>query len=814
MIVMVGRHANGIRRPLELSDFVTLQPNRTTSFRQIIERASNPKTCPKPGRYVLRAQINKINRIDRHMPGFTKFCEKHGLNPWVAHIESGDTPLLIVEGPPVSAVARQMLLGIPSGWRQVKSGLCEVPSQWTGKTRCEYLSFVHDSLKFLGDGISKAAFTVWLTPRGYDGRRLPTEDDQPGGAWLYGQSRDRLLFLEALPPEDAQWAEVEAVFRECGFERVDDTEVTPAPEHLGHAVAVPADDPRAGAKVELLLDKQEYFLGENVLLHYGVRNIRGKPFDIEMGGDYRGSPRALRFKVVATGKDGKQVEDPFPAVMNMGGRGGPRTLSPGGEFWVSLPLVRYCDFVEPGVYTVKVYHDLGWDGDYWDRLTTNALPDGPHIAPIVQTTIKLVMPTSEQARQVVDRMKSLPADPNAIWGRRTCDYQDFTALRQPVYLPIVQKLAQKGEKSGLTAIGAIVTPEATRTLVDLLDHSEPEIASEAMRQLLRRLPDPEYDRYAGWATEKRLSRRSWRDTMKPAVLSKGWDLLLKDDRDSLIRGARIARSLGNKDDFPRVLTALDRVLELKKDDPIEQSSYPRPVHATGDMIRAGWRLIERGVPVPAGVDSPGQAVLFMLAVGRRPDFRPDGWQDRASELLGHSIPYVRAVTLENLPKPPPDSLHDAIERLLDDDHLAVQVAACDLAATTGADRFQTPLLDLLSRSKDQWLLRSAHNAAIACGTPRDRVLEACINRLGEQGTHTTFFDLMIGVVETEGGYGYSQVDWGVAEVLQARWRRFVETNRQRIRASRRFKIAEPPLTPDLFPHGFQFHGRDGTAWPD
>jgi len=62
------------------------------------------------------------------------------------------------------------------------------------------------------------------------------------------------------------------------------------------------------------------------------------------------------------------------------------------------------------------------------------------------------------------------------------------------------------------------------------------------------------------------------------------------------------------------------------------------------MIRAGWQLIERGVPLPAGVDSPGQAVLFMLAVGRRPDFRPDGWQDRASELLGHSIPYLRAVT--------------------------------------------------------------------------------------------------------------------------------------------------------------------------
>ncbi len=55
----------------------------------------------------------------------------------------------------------------------------------------------------------------------------------------------------------------------------------------------------AGAKVTLYADQQEFFLGENVLIHFCLENVGDEPFEISTGGDYRGSSRHLRFKVSA-----------------------------------------------------------------------------------------------------------------------------------------------------------------------------------------------------------------------------------------------------------------------------------------------------------------------------------------------------------------------------------------------------------------------------------------------------------------------------------------------------------------------------------
>ena len=100
------------------------------------------------------------------------------------------------------------------------------------------------------------------------------------------------------------------------------------------------NDPRRGARVELVLDKQEYFLGENILLHYGVSNQGMELFRVNAGGDYRGAPRHLRFKVVATDAEGKLVEDPYPSIMYRGGLSSGKTLQPGETWWQSLPLMR------------------------------------------------------------------------------------------------------------------------------------------------------------------------------------------------------------------------------------------------------------------------------------------------------------------------------------------------------------------------------------------------------------------------------------------------------------------------------------------
>ena len=41
-------------------------------------------------------------------------------------------------------------------------------------------------------------------------------------------------------------------------------------------------------ELAIALTKKEYFLGENMLLHYCLENAGKQPFRIEVGGDYRG----------------------------------------------------------------------------------------------------------------------------------------------------------------------------------------------------------------------------------------------------------------------------------------------------------------------------------------------------------------------------------------------------------------------------------------------------------------------------------------------------------------------------------------------
>ena len=73
---------------------------------------------------------------------------------------------------------------------------------------------------------------------------------------------------------------------------------------------------------------------------------------------------------------------------------------------------------------------------------------------------------------------------------------------------------------------------------------------------------------------------------------------------------------------------------------------------------------------------------------------------------------------------------------------------------------------------------------------------------------------MIAVVEYEGGHSSSVAGWRKAGTLAIRWRRFLEANRERIRAGKLFKLGEPPLTPQLFPRDFAFSRKDKPAWPD
>src|SRR5258706_8212392 len=114
------------------------------------------------------------------------------------------------------------------------------------------------------------------------------------------------------------------------------------------------------AVITLQFDKTEFLIGENIFASYVISNRGGEPFRVDVGGDYRGGTRANRFKVTATRSDGLVVEDPSPVQWQMGGLSPGASVAPGTNWYESVWVARYCEFLEPGDYTIRVFHDLGW----------------------------------------------------------------------------------------------------------------------------------------------------------------------------------------------------------------------------------------------------------------------------------------------------------------------------------------------------------------------------------------------------------------------------------------------------------------------
>src|SRR4026209_1829339 len=95
------------------------------------------------------------------------------------------------------------------------------------------------------------------------------------------------------------------------------------------------------SRAVLTADKNAFFLGENVLVHYCFENTTTGPIKISVGGDYRGSTRSLRFKVTVTDDTGTVMPDPDPSGYSLGGLGSSPQIDPGGQWCQSLPLMRY-----------------------------------------------------------------------------------------------------------------------------------------------------------------------------------------------------------------------------------------------------------------------------------------------------------------------------------------------------------------------------------------------------------------------------------------------------------------------------------------
>ncbi|MHB9023308.1 MAG: hypothetical protein ACYC7E_03925 [Armatimonadota bacterium] len=559
----------------------------------------------------------------------------------------------------------------------------------------------------------------------------------------------------------------------------------------------------------LVFDKPVYYLGENMLAHYALTNTGEQDISIDWGGDYRGAPRALRFKVTAVDAHGSEIADPYLDIMCMGGLGGGYTIKPGKTFWASLQVMHYCDFTLPGTYTIQVYHDLGWDKR--DSATDTVDPQN-RTAPTVTGTVTLKLPTAEQAASIVNEMTTL-VDLSGTLGERRPAFPDFTTLRFPVYLPALLALVEQGNLKALDGIAAIRTPEATRALMTLSKSENRQTADKALQALLLRLPK-DTGRLYGGTRLRGLPDWSWSGHLAPDVLDIAWRLLARDDRQCLIYGAQILECLGRPGDLPRLQTALDRVITLLKDDPVEQNAYLRPITACDTLVRAGEAILARGGQATLSATPAGE-ILMLSAIKRNPAYRPDKWRSTALALLKHPIPFVRETAVAKLPVPLDPVFYDQFTQLITDPAPPVQGAAFHVVSQAPDNRFGEAAHTALETAKNEWIIDSAFDSAVRCGISRDRVLETCLKRLDEPGITVRLFDQIIdAVILWENGKGgRSSLSIEEARRLQARWQSFLAENREALRAGKRFPLATPPLTEDLLPAGYHFYRKDGTRWP-
>lgn len=602
-----------------------------------------------------------------------------------------------------------------------------------------------------------------------------------------------------------------------------------------YSTSIPKGVP-AGAEIHLAADQPVFLLGENILLHYEVKNSGNQPFVVEWGGDNRGSPRHMRLRVIATDEAGRVMEDPTPDPPHFGGPGGRHSIKPGESFFYSVPVMRYRLFDKPGKYTIRVTHDLGWGGDERERAK---IPDDD--ARWASTQIGLVMPSPDEAEQIVQNMLRLPDQSGSMGGKQK-PYGDFTCLRYAVYLPLLQRLADNGDLRAFEGLAMIPTVQATRAIVARLASKHADVVDAAVAALRGRLPHPSLTdltaRQPWWSEGQRrrqleMAKLTWRDEFAEPIMvyarkaleatpSKG----MRDNR--MEAGACLIESVAPPAEMATVIKALDRMLqrtqEVKLETPLVYGIIPQ-------LQWAAAGILARGGKAPQKPESPGEIAVYLESLKR--SMRDKGQSDKknkehgpalpqefegyARQWMDHPIAYVQRITIETLPKPCPAWAIEPLRTRLMAGDVGVQYAAVNAVRGSGDKSFGPALLKLVRQADDQWVVDGASNAAIEVGVPRDEVLLAWADRLDRADFDNNYrtMNQLTALIEHQGSSGNSngpQPTGAERAALKARWIALIERQREAIRAGKVFKVSDPEIIRDLIPPYFNI-GVEGKDWP-
>ncbi|MBN1360661.1 MAG: hypothetical protein JW993_08720 [Sedimentisphaerales bacterium] len=566
------------------------------------------------------------------------------------------------------------------------------------------------------------------------------------------------------------------------------------------------------ARVVLSTGKDEYFLGENILVHFKLENTGGPAFEAEFGGDYRAAPRHLRFVVSGIDASGRPVADPCPNSMCMGGLGGPRPITPEKPYYQSLPILRYLLFEEPGTYIVTMHHDCGWEET-----------DGRKY-PEARITLRLKHPSPVQASELVEVWLAEPPYLGTVSGKKSDPYADFSVIRCAAYLEPLARHAAEGSENAVVGVGSIATPEATCVLVDLLDTADDEFRANVCRQLGARLPDPYLEGLLGKrnpfeddrnAVRRRLIERSWRPEFTDEIREHAARFLADERKEWVATGAFFMECVGQPSDAVLVEQALDREVHRTLTLEFETRLYPRPRGACQELLRAAQVLLARGAPAPTRPVSDGQSMFFLLALKENETFRPDGWREMCDRLLRSDIPYVQEQTLIALPAPMPQPLRKHLAPILASGDIDASIEACRIIGRDKLIDQKDGVLKVCQTAKEDWLFRAAGNALHALGADYER-LEILVARLDEPGLLFDCLDSLKPIMfdNTGGGGSSRNIDLEAeARRIKPKWQAFIHDHEAYLRAGGKFTLPDPNVPAEMFPEQYSITLKDGTRWP-
>lgn len=612
---------------------------------------------------------------------------------------------------------------------------------------------------------------------------------------------------------------------------------------------VMADDPTGvpdNAAVRLTTNRDTFFLGENVLVHFELINTGGAAFEADFGGDYRGAMRSVRFKVTGKDASGKALPDPYPSKNHFGGFGGPSEVTPESSFAQSLPLTRYLRIEEPGKYTIKVTHDFGWKPQPEQELPTRTID------------LTFEQPSKKQAAELIEKWIAAEKYNGSTIGQLSDDHSDFSQIKNLAYLPALVKHARLGNHDAIVGLGSIPHRDAT---VELIKLSETKSANEtdeekairrgALKQLFTRLPDPMLSGELGarnpfvrdsFAPRRWLVENSWNDEFDDDVRGLAQKLLRSDETPDVVSGAFLITCVGLASDGATIIAALDRDVAKTRTQKVQADIYPRPRGACQELKRAATILMRRGFTPPETPATDGEAIFFCIALGQemglfdkletieegkpdshdhnqpanpKRDWRPDDWEKTLDRLLNDSTPYVVENALMNAPKPFPTEMRHHLGRVIDAKDVDAAIAACKIVEEEKLYEFTDSILGKLRTAKERWLFDGANRAAIELGAEEER-LRILASRLDEKDMLFLCLDSIKSLFSNAGGGGHnSNIDQvAAAKRIQPLWEAFIERHAADIRVGKKFTLPHPEVSKDMVPKEYRITLQDGKSWPE